>query len=76
MTPAQMTLVWLLQQGPQIIPIPGTTQVPHVKENFQAVNLVLSPTLQATLEALFAPGCVSGERYDTQSSLEVDTETF
>lgn len=76
MTPAQMALAWLLQQGPHIIPIPGSTQVPHVKENFQAVDWVLSPALQATLDALFAPGCVSGERYDTQSSLEVDTETF
>lgn len=76
MTPAQMALAWLLKKDPHIVPIPGSTQVQHVIENFQAVDMILDLELQRTLEALFAPGCITGERYDTQSSLEVDTETF
>ncbi|KAI0646620.1 Aldo/keto reductase [Trametes meyenii] len=40
-TPGQVSLAWLLAQGEDIIPIPGTTKIPNVKENMAAVNLKL-----------------------------------
>lgn len=41
-TPAQLALAWLLYQGEDIIPIPGTTKVKHLLANIEAVNVVLS----------------------------------
>ncbi len=75
-TTAQLALAWLLHQAPHIIPIPGTTQVAHMQDNFAAGELVLSPSTMAQLDALFAPSNISGARYDAQAQSEVDTENF
>ena len=76
LSPAQLSLAWLLSRGPQVIPIPGTTQVSHLRDNLQASQHSLSPALRAELDALFGPASISGNRYDQQASLEVDTEVF
>ncbi|MFY9853101.1 MAG: aldo/keto reductase, partial [Terracidiphilus sp.] len=41
-TPAQVALAWLLAQKPWIVPIPGTTKLPRIKENLGAVNVELT----------------------------------
>lgn len=41
-TPAQVTLAWLLKQGDDIIPIPGSKQIKYVDENLGAIDLTLS----------------------------------
>ena len=41
-TPAQVTLAWLLQRSPQMLPIPGTLSADHVKENVAALDITLS----------------------------------
>ncbi|KAI0775273.1 Aldo/keto reductase [Trametes elegans] len=42
-TAGQVALAWLLAQGEDVIPIPGTTKIPNLKENLAAVNVKLSP---------------------------------
>ncbi len=60
-TPAQLALAWLLAQGEDIVPIPGSTRAARVEENAGATAVQLSPADLASLQAL-APG-VAGERY-------------
>ncbi len=60
-TPAQLALAWLLAQGDDIVPIPGSTRAERVEENAGAVAIELSPADLASLSAL-APHIV-GERY-------------
>ena len=75
-TPAQLALAWLLQQGEDIIPIPGTTSVEHLHDNLSAVNVTLDADLVARLEALINESTVQGSRYNEQGNREVDTEVF
>ena len=75
-TPAQLALAWLLHKGEHIIPIPGTTRVPHLLEDLDAVNVKLSADVMARLEALINEKTVSGNRYSEQGNREVDTEAF
>ncbi len=75
-TTAQLSLAWLLQQAPHIIPIPGTTNVTHLLENAAASRIVLSAATLAELSTLLAPSKIAGARYDAQSQSEVDTESF
>jgi aryl-alcohol dehydrogenase-like predicted oxidoreductase len=75
-TPAQLALAWLLQKAPHIVPIPGTTQVDHLREDLGAVAVRLSPGLVGRLEALVNQHTVHGNRYSDQSRAEVDTEEF
>jgi aryl-alcohol dehydrogenase-like predicted oxidoreductase len=60
-TPAQLALAWLLAQGDDIVPIPGSTRAERVEENAGAAAISLSREELAALEAL-APQVV-GERY-------------
>ncbi len=75
-TPAQLALAWLLHRAAHIIPIPGTTSVPHLQEDLSAAQVQLSLDTMAALEALINQTTVSGARYNEQASGEVDTETF
>jgi len=50
-TPAQLSLAWLLHRSPVVLPIPGTSQVPHVEENIGATSLQIGPDEWAELEA-------------------------
>ena len=75
-TPAQLALAWLLARAPHIVPIPGTTSVPHLQENLAAAELRLSADAMARAGAAINQQTVSGHRYSAQSASEVDTETF
>ena len=75
-TPAQLALAWLLAQGEDIIPIPGTTSVDHLREDLAAADLRIPAGLLARAGALINQTTVSGGRYGAQSQSEVDTETF
>jgi len=75
-TPAQLALAWLLHRGADIIPIPGTTSVDHLREDLGAADVRLDPGLLARLEAHINPQTVSGHRYGAQARSEVDTEEF
>ncbi len=62
-TPAQLALAWLLAQGPDIVPIPGTRSTERVQENLGALQLVLSAADLARLNRALPPGAVQGTRY-------------
>jgi len=75
-TPAQLALAWLLHKAPHIVPIPGTTSVPHLHEDLGAAQVQLSLDTIAAVDALINQETVSGARYNDQAAGEVDTETF
>ena len=75
-SPSQLAIAWLLHQGDDILPIPGTTSVEHLKDDLGAANVRLSPEVLARLDALINQNTVSGDRYSDQANQEVDTEVF
>ena len=75
-TPAQLSLAWLLARGAQVVPIPGTTDVGHLRENLAAAAVVLAPQTVARVDALLPPDRAQGARYSAASQAEVDTEQF
>ncbi len=64
-TPAQLALGWLLARKPWIVPIPGTTKLHRLEENFGAARLELSPGVLAEIEAAVAAIPVQGDRYSS-----------
>jgi aryl-alcohol dehydrogenase-like predicted oxidoreductase len=65
-TPGQVALAWLLAQGNDIAPIPGTKRVKYLEENVAADSLVLTPEQLAALDAVAAP---AGDRYADMSAV-------
>lgn len=61
-TPAQIALAWLLARGPSVVPIPGTTQVPHLIENVDAANVSLTAEELAELTAALDAIEIQGDR--------------
>lgn len=62
-TPAQAALAWLLAQGEDILPIPGTKRVRYLEENAAAADIRLTPQQRDRLGDAVPVGSVSGERY-------------
>jgi aryl-alcohol dehydrogenase-like predicted oxidoreductase len=62
-TPAELALAWVLQQGEHIVPIPGTTRVANLEANARAADLRLDDGRLARLEAAVPPDAVAGARY-------------
>ena len=60
---AQIALAWLLAQGEDILPIPGTRKSDHLEHNAAALDLALSADELAALDQAFAGGAASGARY-------------
>lgn len=75
-TAAQLALAWLLNRAPNIVPIPGTTNLAHLHENMGALHVPMGPDMMAKLSRLFDPDAVSGPRYNTKTQAEIDTENF
>jgi aryl-alcohol dehydrogenase-like predicted oxidoreductase len=62
-TKAQIALAWLLAQGEDSVPIPGTKQQKWLEQNVAAVSLSLNEHELETLADTFKPGARAGERY-------------
>jgi aryl-alcohol dehydrogenase-like predicted oxidoreductase len=62
-TPAQLALAWILAQGDDIVPIPGTRHPNRVEENVGALNVVLSENDLRRIDAAAPKGVAAGERY-------------
>ena len=73
-TMGQVALAWVLARGEHIIPIPGTTNLEHLEENADAVDVHLSEETMAALDALINPRTVSGPRYNEAVQRDIDTE--
>ena len=59
-TPAQLALAWVLAQGDDVVPIPGTARKKRLEENAAAADLRLSAEQLKLLDETFAPGAVAG----------------
>ncbi len=62
-TPGQLALAWVLAQGDDIVPIPGTKQRCYLEENAGAIELTLSADDLAAIETIFPIGAATGARY-------------
>jgi aryl-alcohol dehydrogenase-like predicted oxidoreductase len=62
-TPAQIALAWVLHQGTNIVPIPGTKRRKYLEENLGAAKVELSASDLSELDAAIPPGSTKGSRY-------------
>ncbi|MGH8681110.1 MAG: aldo/keto reductase, partial [Burkholderiales bacterium] len=62
-TPAQLALAWLLAQGPDMVPIPGTKRRTHLRDNLKAAEIELSAAEAAALARGIDDSKVQGTRY-------------
>lgn len=75
-TPSQLALAWLRAKGDDVLLIPGSRTVDHMRQNLAAEGLRLAPETMARLDAMMTPDQVAGARYGEAQQAEVDTETF
>jgi aryl-alcohol dehydrogenase-like predicted oxidoreductase len=68
-TPGQLALAWVLSRGADVVPIPGTTRVPHLEENVGALEVGLTEDDLERLEEAFPKGATSGDRYSDMSAV-------
>jgi aryl-alcohol dehydrogenase-like predicted oxidoreductase len=61
--PSQLALAWLLAQGDDIVPIPGTKRIKYLEENLGALDVVLTSADLQALDQVAPRGAASGERY-------------
>jgi aryl-alcohol dehydrogenase-like predicted oxidoreductase len=69
-TPSQLALAWLLAQGNDIAPIPGTKRRTRLEENLDAAQIHLSDGELAAIDAAFPPEAASGARYADMSHID------
>jgi aryl-alcohol dehydrogenase-like predicted oxidoreductase len=62
-TPAQLALAWVLAQGEDIVPIPGTKRRRHLEENIGALDVHLAPERLAEIDTILPAGAAAGSRY-------------
>jgi aryl-alcohol dehydrogenase-like predicted oxidoreductase len=65
-TPSQLALAWVLAQGEDVVPIPGTKRRSYLGENVGAVSVPLDPSDLDRLEAIAPRGVATGDRYSWQ----------
>ncbi len=68
-TPSQLALAWLLAQGPDIVPIPGTKRRKYLEENARSVKINLSEDDLKRINFASPPGSAAGPRYADMSSV-------
>lgn len=71
-TPGQLALAWLLAQGLDIVPIPGTRSIAHLEENVGALQVELRPEHLGQLDRIFAPDAPAGRRKSAAGLAIVD----
>jgi aryl-alcohol dehydrogenase-like predicted oxidoreductase len=71
-TPAQIAIAWLLEKGPDIVPIPGTKRRTYLEENVAAAKVRLSPDEMASLDVALAQEKVAGPRYNERFMAYID----
>ena len=70
-TPAQLALAWVLHQGDDIVPIPGTKHRTYLQENVAAVQVELSEEDLARIDEAAPRGVTAGDRYADMSNIDV-----
>jgi aryl-alcohol dehydrogenase-like predicted oxidoreductase len=69
-TPGQLALAWVLAQGEDVVPIPGTKRIPYLEENVGATDVELTAEDLADLETAVPRDAVVGDRYGDMSSID------
>jgi aryl-alcohol dehydrogenase-like predicted oxidoreductase len=72
-TPVQLALAWLLAQGPDIVPIPGTKRIKYLDENSAAADIELTAEQLARIESAIPHGAASGERYTPDAARRMES---
>jgi aryl-alcohol dehydrogenase-like predicted oxidoreductase len=76
LTPAQLSLAWVLSRGKHVVAIPGTASMAHLEENIARWDWTLPVPLAAELDALINQHTVAGPRYSAAIQQSVGTEEF
>ena len=71
-TPAQLALAWVLAQGQDIVPIPGTRRRRHLDDNIGALEVKLSRDDLERIQAAIPADAVAGQRYAEQGMAGVN----
>ncbi len=71
-TPSQLALAWVMAQGNDIVPIPGTKRRKYLEENAAAADIELTAGELESINAVFPVGVASGERYPKESAASVN----
>ncbi len=70
-TPAQIALAWLMAQGEDITPIPGSKSIKHLEENLKAIEIRLTQQELTRLDSMMPPGAAAGDRSKGMDRLNV-----
>jgi aryl-alcohol dehydrogenase-like predicted oxidoreductase len=70
-TPGQLALAWVLAQGDDVVPIPGTKRRTYLEENAAAAEIELTHEELARIDEVFPRGSTSGDRYADMSTIDV-----
>jgi aryl-alcohol dehydrogenase-like predicted oxidoreductase len=71
-TPSQLALAWVLAQGEDIVPIPGTKRAKYLDDNLAALDVRLTQEELSRIGALLPPGATAGDRYHAQAMKAID----
>jgi len=69
-TPAQLALAWVLAQGDDVVPIPGTKRRTYLEDNLGALDVTLDADDLARIDAIMPPGAAEGQRYADMASID------
>ena len=75
-TPAQLSLAWVLSRGKHIVTIPGTSRIDHLEENIARWDWDIPAAVVAEIDGLINRETVAGERYSPALQQTIDTEVF
>jgi aryl-alcohol dehydrogenase-like predicted oxidoreductase len=71
-SPAQLALAWVLRQGEDIVPIPGTKRRKYLEDNLGALDVELNDADLARIDQILPPGAAEGTRYPEASMASID----
>ena len=76
-TPSQVALAWVLAQGKDIVPIPGTKRARYLDENLGALRVRLTPEELEQIDKILPAGAAAGDRYNAQAMQSINrSQTF
>ena len=75
-TPAQLSLAWVLSRGDHVVTIPGTASIAHLQENIARWDWELPLSVVSELESLINRETVAGPRYSEAMQRTIDTEEY
>jgi aryl-alcohol dehydrogenase-like predicted oxidoreductase len=70
LTPAQLAIAWVLSRGDDIVPIPGSKSIGHLKENITASDIELTPEELAKIDEVAPKGVAVGDRYPSMAAVD------